>query len=1056
MKSILILTALASVGAVVFAGTPLLPVQLKCEYRINPLGIDVVAPQLSWILESTQRGQRQRAYQVLVASSASLLKKNKGDLWDSGKVESNESSHVIYVGESLQSRMDCYWKVRVWDKGGKQSDWSQPAMWSMGLLQASDWNAKWISYPLTAQEIEQPTLEKWLWHPTEKSENCTIFFRRQLNIDKSLSHIMLELSVDNSYYLLINGKEIAQDANFKNIDIYRLELGGHLRLGSNVIAVRASNADGPCGFICGIRMHFKEGRSKLLPVEGWQCSDKEQKGWANVDFQPEGWSKPTVIADYGSEPWGKLKQAQETARRSLLVRKGFILPDRVIRARAFVCGLGMYEMSANGQRVGSDVFTPGWTLYQKRIQYQTYDVTKLLRKGQNAIGAILGNGWWSGGLGWGGNFCFAKESQNLRFLLQLDIECADGSHHQVVTDGGWGIHTSPIVYDTLYHGEKYDSRLELSGWNTADFDDSDWERAQIVEEKLDRMCAQQGPTLRVTQELKAVSITEHKPGVHIIDFGQNHSGYCRLTCKAPAGTIINIRHAEILQPDGSLYTENYRSARVTDTYICKGGDTEVWEPRFTYRGFRYAEITGLPGKPDKNTLVSQVMHTAPEVVGRFECSNPLLNRIWQNVLWGQRSNLHSVPTDCPQRDERLGWMGDAQVFAPVSCWNMDMAGFYRKWLRDIVDSQKDSGATTNVCPVIVVNDDAKPGWGDAINVIPLVHYLYYGDKRMLEENYEPMKRWVEYMRTKSKGNLYETGGYGDWVPVVKSPAEPIGSAYYYHSTNLLVQAAQILGKSDDVKEYSNLAKSIAAAFNAKHFDLESNSYTASTQTANLLPLSFGITPPEHRQAVADNIAEDVRKRSYHHSTGFLGTVHVLPILTQYGYHQAAWRVASTDAYPSLGYMVKCGATTVWERWDSDKQGPGMNSRNHFAFGCLVQWYMEKLAGINPDPKYPGFERVIIRPRPVGELTWARGSYNSQRGMIISHWQIAEGQFHLQLTIPANVIAMLYLPTNDEDSVHEGGKSIDKVQGVEYLGAEEGTVIYRVESGDYDFIAPYTP
>jgi alpha-L-rhamnosidase len=481
---------------------------------------------------------------------------------------------------------------------------------------------------------------------------------------------------------------------------------------------------------------------------------------------------------------------------------------------------------------------------------------------------------------------------------------------------------------------------------------------------------------------------------------------------------------------------------------------EVWEPRFTYRGFRYAELVGYPGVPSKETLTSQVLHNAPAMAGRFECSNPLINQILQNVVWGQRSNLHSVPTDCPQRDERLGWMGDAQIFAPTSCWNMDMARFYTKWMRDILDSQREDGATTDVCPAIVVTNPAAPGWGDAVTVIPWVVYRFYGDKRILEESYPGMKRWVEYMRGQSKDFLYERKGYGDWVSVVKTPSEPIGSAYFFYSTSLLAKAAKILGKENDAVEYARLADRSAAAFHAKHFDDAIHQYGPGTQTSNLLPLVFGITPDDRRQAVADRVFEDVKNRDFHLSTGFLGVSHLLPALSQYGYHDAAYRVVSKKTYPSLGYMIEKGATTIWERWNSDKEGPGMNSRNHFAFGAMAQWFFEGLAGINVDPSAPGFKKIIIQPKPAGDLTWVKATYPSMFGEISVEWRLDRGAFLLNLQIPPNTSALVAVPTSDPAQIKELGVLAGKAMGVEKLDAKEQEALFRVGSGWYVFMAPW--
>jgi len=572
--------------------------------------------------------------------------------------------------------------------------------------------------------------------------------------------------------------------------------------------------------------------------------------------------------------------------------------------------------------------------------------------------------------------------------------------------------------------------------------------------------AQRCAPIRVTQELSAQLVSEPDKGVYIFDFGQNASGRARLKVKeAKPGTRIRLRFGEELDPNGRLYRENYRSAEATDYYVCKGRPEEIWEPIFTYRGFRYCEVTGYPGTPGKDALVHRVLHSAAPPAGAFECSHWLLNRIHENIVWGQRSNLHSVPTDCPQRDERLGWMGDAQAFGHTSCFNMHLAGFYSKWMLDIADSQSPQGAVTDVAPVKVVSGPAKPGWGDAVVIIPWTVYRLYGDTRIIEENYDAMVGWVEYMRGQSKDDLYEQQGYGDWVAVVASPSEWIGSAYYYYSTRLLSKMAAVIGKMDDARRYADLADRIAKAFNDKHLNRETNNYVTGTQTCNLLPLFFGITPAGRAKAVLANIVKDIRARGDHLSTGFLGTAYLMPLLASRGEQELAYRLAVQDSYPSWGYMVRQGATTIWERWDADKRGPGMNSRNHFAFGTVGRWFFEDLAGIQLDPAVPGFKRMVIRPRPAGDLTWARARYPSMYGPICSGWRRTGDGLLLSVTIPANTSAQVFIPTlgRSRATITESGtpvmiegRAASPVAGLRFSRLEPDCAVFEVGSGQYTF------
>jgi alpha-L-rhamnosidase len=744
-------------------------------------------------------------------------------------------------------------------------------------------------------------------------------------------------------------------------------------------------------------------------------------------------------------------------RDSFMVRGTFRVDKRIKRARAYVTGLGLYELRLNGAKVGHDIFTPGWTHYGKRLQYQTYDVTDQLRHGDNAVGAILGNGWWASGLGgdWRNLHVYADQN-NVQFLMQLEIEYADGSGEAVLTGEGWRSHLSPITENTFYHGEHYDARLEQAGWDEPGFDASMWAACELVDNPDELLVAQRSPTIQVTAVLEPMHISEPDPGTYIVDFGQNAAGWMELRVNGSAGDRIQLRFGEELDPNGRLYRENYRSARATDVYICRGGGEEAWEPRFTYRGFRYCEVTGWPQAdkehpqaPRADAFRMKVVHSAAPIAGEFACSNELINSINHAIVWGQRSNMHSVPTDCPQRDERLGWTGDAQAFAITSCYNMDMASFWSKWMKDVTD----------VAPAAVTSSPAKPGWGDAVVIVPWVVYRYYGDTRVIEDNYATIRGWVEYMRSKSEGDLYEVEGYGDWVAPVATTSAPIGSLFYYHSTDLLAKMAGVIGKDDDAAEYAALASRIGEAFHAKHFNPETKNYWDGTQTANTLPLWFGVVPEDQRAAVLGNIVEDIRQRGYRLSTGFLGTPYLMPLLSAHGEDETAWRLAVQTAQPSWGYMVRHGATTIWERWDTDKHGPSMNSRNHFAFGVVGQWYYQALAGIRLDADVPGFKRLVIRPQPLGDLDWVKASYPTMYGQARVHWSRCRDSLHMDVTIPANTAAEIHIPTlgHGDATIREGeaivverGKPVSTTPSLRAISVDEHYARFDAGAGMYRF------
>ncbi len=1041
--------------------TPGAPQNLQCEYQSNPLGIDIQKPRLSWLVNDNRRGAVQSAYQVLVASNQDLLQQDKGNIWDSGKIESDLSVHIPYDGPALESRKRYFWKVRTWDKDGQTMPYSEITWWETGLLKASDWNAKWIGKQIEVKEAPKEPWPWgfWIWHPTEKDVDKLVYFRKNFQLPKKkIKTALIRTTADNYFTAYINEKEVGNGDSWQTV--YEFDVKQILKKGKNQVAVQAANNLGDvCGLIFSLRVEFDDGSSQIINSDKtWKTSDRKKRGWEKVKFKDKKWEKVTVIEKYGGSGWGRIDPNEEHhPPKSILVRNEFTVNKKVKQARAYVSGLGIYEMHLNGQKVGNDIFTPGWTDFPTKVQYQTYDVTSLITQGKNGVGSYIGNMWWSSGLGWRGANTYSNGP--MRFLLQLVLDFEDGTSQTIITDENWKTTDSPVVENHIYHGEIYDARLEKAGWDELNFNDSNWEDIIVIDEKA-KLVAQQGPTIQITEELTPVKITEPASDVYVFDMGQNMVGWIKLKVKGETGTKVVLRFAETLKEDGNIYTENLRGAKATDTYILKGHGTEEWEPRFTYHGFRFVEIVGYPGKPGKDTIVGKVLHSNPPLSGKFACSNELINAIQKNINWGLRGNLHSVPTDCPQRDERLGWMGDAQIFAPTSCYNRNMARFYTKWERDITDCQEDDGAVYDVNPAIVVGGPAKPGWGDAVVVVPWVVYNFYGDKRIIEENYDGMAAWVNYMKNNANNYIYDRDGYGDWIAVVKSPSKPIGAAYFYYSTKLLAKMAAIIGKEADALKYGQLANKIGDAFNKKYLDVKTFQYESNTQTANLLPLAFGITPDWLADKVIANVAIDIKKKDMHLSTGFLGTGYILPILSEYGYHDLAYKLASQNTYPSWGYMVEKNATTIWELWNSDTQGPGMNSRNHFALGSVGEWYFSHLAGLRPHPEVPGFKKVIIKPMPIGDLKWAKASLETAYGTNKIRWEKKNEKLFLNISIPANTNAVVYVPTLgiEKPSVSESGQQLLKygkfVNNSDALVFKELTpnaVVFEVGAGDYEFI-----
>ena len=1076
-KRILILASLSSavvvLGATVSAAD-LTATNLRCEYLSNPLGIDVVQPRLNWIVESSQRGQKQTAYRILVASSEGQLKRDRGDLWNSGKVISNETVCAIYDGKPLTSQQRCYWKVKVWDKDGKESAWSAPARWSMGLLKPEDWKAKWIGLD-GGEESESAVLAgaKWIWFPEgSPAANAPVrsrYFRRVLVIPegRKIRRAVCTMTANNEFTLLVNGVSAGSGHDWKHPSA--IDLRGHLHGGANTLAVTAINTNStstaPPGLCGAVQVEFAEGEPLVVGTDAqWETS---QDGTT-------GWQAPQVLGDFGMQPWGRPADTMHPRLAARMLRREFRVEKNVRHATAYVCGLGLFELQVNGRKIGDHVLEPALTEYGKRVDYVTFDVTASLQRGANALGVLLGNGRF---------FAPRLNARTLTFgypklLLQMEIEYDDGSMAEVLSDEHWKLTTNgPIQANSEYDGEEYDARREMDGWSRAGFDDSAWQPAQLVSAPAGALAAQMIEPIRVTETIRPVAVTHPKPGIYIFDMGQNMVGWCRLAVRGPRGTTVRLRHAETLRPDGTLYLDNIRSAQVTDLYTLKGRGTETYEPRFTYHGFRYVEATGFPGQPTLKNLEGRVVHDAVPRAGEFACSNPLLNQIYHNIYWGTRGNYRSIPTDCPQRDERQGWAGDRSAESKGESYLFDIAALYGKWLADMADAQRDTGSIPDVAPSYwpLYNDGVV--WPSSYIIIPHMLYGQYGDLRILQTHYDGMKQWTDYMTGFLKDSIMLTNTYGDWCVPPESQTlihskDPkritdgalLSTAYFYYDLCLMARSARLLGKADDAQRFSELAEKVRAAFNRRFFKPETGWYDNGTQTSCVLPLAFGLVPGEHRARMFGHLVDKITNETQGHiGTGLIGGQYLMRVLSDNGRPDLAYTIASQKTYPGWGYMITKGATTMWELWNGDTADPAMNSGNHvMLIGDLNIWFHEYLAGVRPDPDSPGFKKIIIRPQPVGDLTWVKASYNSIRGVIVSDWKRNGDKFTLNVTIPANTTATIYVPAKDAASVTEaglvrrspgeGGKPVARSEGVRFLRMESGRAVFAVGGGRYSFVS----
>lgn len=866
------------------------PSDLHCEYRTAPIDVDAATPRLGWVIRSSERGWRQTAYRILAAKSPAALKVGRGDLWDSGRVASNASIHVPYGGAPLVSGMRIYWKVKVWDANGRESGWSAPASWEMGLLSPSDWKAEWIGFDSEAAPL----------------------FRREFTLKKDIA-----------------------------------------------------------------------------------------------------------------------------------------------AARAYICGLGYYELHLNGAKVGDHVLDPGQTDYTERVFYVTYDVTGLLKSGPNAAGVMLGDGWYNQRAvnerkyGWG-DVVYGDP----RFIFQLRVDYADGSSDLIVSDGNWKASPGPILLNNVYAGESYDARREQPGWDAPGFVDGGWARAKQMEAPGGVLESQKIPPVKRMAVFKTKAIVNPKPDVYVFDMGQNFAGWARLRVTAPSGTVISMRFAESVNPDGTINMESTGVGAIhveqTDRYTCRGGGVETWEPRFTYHGFRYVEMTGYPGTPTPDMLEGIAVYTAMDRAGSFACSDPMLNKIQDAVFWTFVSNYHSVPTDCPAR-EKCGWLGDAHIAAETGIANFDMPVFWAKYVRDIETSRRTrDGIVEDIAPGRRQEPGIHPDWGSAFIQIPWYMYLYYGDTAVMREHYDGMREFLAFVGSLADGYIVSSG-YGDWCPPgqarpKETPVAFTSTALYYFDAVLMARMADLLGKTDDASDYRALAEHIRKAFLSRFYDYSKKTF--GSQTANSLALYLGLAPAGDEDAVAAAIADDVvRVNGGHLTTGVTGSRHLYHALSGHGYGDTALGIFHKTDYPSIGHLFSLGATTLWESWTDNG-----SSKNHPMQGSFGVWFYDGIGGINPDPNEPGYKHTILRPLVVGGLDHADVSRRTPYGTVSSNWTFRDGVFTWRVSIPANTTATVCVPADGADAVTENGLSLGKAEGLMVKGFEKGYLSVEAGSGTYTFVS----
>ena len=906
MKSLSLAFVLLLIFGAVFA-QDLSVKDLTVNHKVNPIGIDSKQPRFSWKINGTGHNIMQTAYSIRVASDEKIS--SSKIIWQSGKVDSDESILQNYNGPDLKSGQRYFWQVKIWDNNKKETKWSPVAYWEMGFLSHSDWKAKWI-------EMDGDTIR---YSPSP---------------------------------------------------------------------------------------HF---------------------------------------------------------------RKEFQLDKQIASARVYVTSHGYYELQLNGKKVGDQVLTPGWTSYSKRLQYQVYDVTDMLVNGNNAVGAVLGDGWYRGTLAWGNNW--KNYGRRLGILFQLKVVYSDGSESTIISDETWKANNNGAIrMNDIYNGETYDATKKLTGWSNTGYNDNGWQKVRIGEYNNDNLIASEGSPVRKIQEIKPVKIFRTSKGKLIVDMGQNMVGWLRLKVSGSKGTVVTLRHAEVLDKSGEFYTENLRLAKCELNYTLAGSGEETYEPRFTFMGSRFVEVTGFPGTLTTDNLTGVVVHSDMAVTGKYESSNPLVNQLQHNIQWGQKGNFVDVPTDCPQRDERLGWTGDAQAFCRTAAYNLDVSSFFTKWLKDVAADQKPAGEIPFVIPDVLNkqgsdSSQTSAGWGDVSVIAPWTMYMVYGDKNFLKNQYQSMKAWVEYIRKKA-GNSYiwkDGSVFGDWLfyhPPVNNHTEPdgytdhdfIATAFYAYSSSLLAEAAKALGKDDDAKFYSELFSKIKEVF-INEYVTNAGRVGTNSQTSYVLALKFNLLPDKLRSKAAAFLAEDIKSRGNHLSTGFLGTPYLCHVLSDNGYTGLAYELLLQESYPSWLYPVKMGATTIWERWDGEKtdstfQDSGMNSFNHYAYGAIGDWMYRVSAGI--EIQSPGYKHILIQPHPSDSLTYSRATFESSYGTISSGWERKDGKIKINVIIPVNTTATITLPANNQDKVTESGKALPQNPFIKEVKIVDDKLTMQAGSGNYIF------
>jgi alpha-L-rhamnosidase len=1098
-----------TLGAVFFATAPIAakadsftgPVALQVDNLTNPLGIDDPAPRFSWQLQDSARGARQSAYQVQVASSADLLEQNKSDTWNSGVIKSNQSLNVAYAGQALKPSTRYFWRVILLNAAGKPYTQSEIGWWETGLLTQDAWRARWIGFETPEEATVRHASSAWIISPDakalaqEKQKQQHVAYRKTITLDHPIKFAALFATGQDTVSAWVNGAQVQTAeplppwGQMPWKKFVRTDVTQKLKAGANTIAIEAVHyVVNPSGMeaqdappmMATLVVQYDDGNWTCFGSgTDWKTATHPQDNWQQASFNDSEWKSadrftPRIPGSDPGRPW--IPDSVKALRRD------FTIGSPIKSARLYATSLGEYEVLLNGNRVNEEVFAPGWTDYRQRVTYQTFEVTSQLASGKNVVAAVLAPGWYETPLEWFQQpNDYGVTAPALR--AQLRIEHMDGGVEWVNTDDTWTARVSEILHSELYDGETQDARRRIPGWTTAKVEITDWDKASIVEPAPLKIEAQTFQPIRVETVLKAKSLTEPKPGIWVYDFGQNLSGIEILRAKGPAGTEVKLRFAEELNADGTVYTDNMRTAKVTDRFILRGdGDPggpgiEDFNPHFTFHGFRYVELTGLPASPGKDDLTVAVIHTDAPVTAKLLTGSTMINQLWSNIVWGQRSNFVGLPTDCPQRDERLGWMADAQVFWRAATYNMDLAAFSRKFSADMRGTQSGSSFYGIYSPGTArPNMGHGPGWSDAGVIIPYTAWLQSGDTSVIDQNWDAMQKYLDGIAAANPDWIFknEIGiPFGDWLsPEGKTDIKLIATAYWAYDVTLMQHMAQATGRTAEAAKYVQRFDKIRAAFQKEfvHSDgfvagadnspspfgvinnPNAKSRGGDTQTGYVLALHMNLLPDNLRAAAAKRLADKIEQNHGLLATGFLGTPYLLEELTKAGYAKLAYQLLLNTQYPSWGYMVDHGATTMWERWNGDqmRNDPSMNSYNHYAYGAVADWLYRFAAGIDTTPLDAGFHTVALHPVFDARLGKIDFDYKSSYGPIHSDWTANETSAQWHVTVPANTSGWLPLTAAQAAKYKLEGETISASRLAKYV-THDGETGYELAPGSYSFV-----